>query len=242
MSEVPPKKESGLDGLTGFLGSIREQLTNFSSFFEHIKDSTRSMFDGFASSLGLDTGAASQKEGESQSSEGTPELERVRRVIDAQTTNMPFRNVAEPAWRTISSMPDADLNGVARYDLWLYMMALAEQESGYKPSVKNTSSGAFGLFQIMPANFASWGLTSGAGAGIEEQVKVAAKQLTGYFSTFKRWDAVSVAWFGGASRAVKFVKSEQSVGNLADSGGKTIASYHANVEQKIDKLKKAAEA
>lgn len=168
-----------------------------------------------------------------------PPIEQVRKIIEKNKDNAEFYAIAPTAWKTIQSMSSADLHGVDPVEIWTYMMALAEQESNYNPKVVNRSSGAFGLFQIMPANFQEWGLSSGRNAGVEEQVRVAAKQLTGYFNYFHRWDLVSVSWFGGASRAVALQKGEKKVANLKDAGGKSIGAYHADVSKRMEKLRQA---
>jgi len=86
------------------------------------------------------------------------------------------------------------------------MQAFANQESGGDPGLVNKHSGAMGLFQIMPFNWAPWakeaGLGSNAPTTVENQVHVAAFKMSQYYKKFKNMDDVFAAWYGG-ERAVQ---------------------------------------
>lgn len=225
--KAPPKNilTEALSGLKNLLDGVK-----------NIVQSTRLAFAGLGESIFGKAASAKEKD---KSGAELPAIEQVRKIIEANKENKAFFALAGKAWRTIQDMPEADLHGMDRVQLWTYMMALAEQESNYNPRAVNAQSKAFGLFQIMPANFREWGLVSGTSAGVEEQVRVAAKQLSGYYKHFGRLDLVSVSWFGGASRAVALQKGNTSVGNLKDSGGKSITAYHQDVAKRMERLQQA---
>jgi len=81
------------------------------------------------------------------------------------------------------------------------MQAFANQESGGDPGLVNKHSGAMGLFQIMPFNWAPWakeaGLGSNAPTTVENQVHVAAFKMAEYYRKYKNMDDVFAAWYGG---------------------------------------------
>ncbi|PIV90752.1 hypothetical protein COW46_01240 [Candidatus Gracilibacteria bacterium CG17_big_fil_post_rev_8_21_14_2_50_48_13] len=220
---------------------LTDALSAFKGFMEGIKtlvDSTRSALGSLKENIFGKTANAGSTESTNESGEAP--IEQVRKIIDANKERKEFYAIAGKVWRAIQALPSEEIHNVDKVSLWKYMMALSQQESGHNPKEVNRSSGAFGLYQIMPANFREWGLTSGKNADVEEQVQVAAKKLSGYYQHYKKWDLVSVAWFGGASRATALQKGDKSVGNLKDSGGKSITDYHKDVAAHLAKLERTA--
>lgn len=110
-----------------------------------------------------------------------------------------------------------------------FMAALSGVENtSQDPNAINTRTGAHGLFQIMPSNWASWaeeaGLPADAPKTADNQHRVARSKMLDYYNQFGRWDAVAVAWFAGPGRAQRYVEGDDSVLGLSD-GDITVAEY-----------------
>ncbi|MGH8940209.1 MAG: transglycosylase SLT domain-containing protein, partial [Actinomycetes bacterium] len=113
-------------------------------------------------------------------------------------------------------------------DLTLFMDAISAQESSGNPTARNAQSGAYGQWQIMPANWAPWAAEAGLGADAaqtaENQRRVAEHKFRQYYQQFGSWDAVAVAWFAGPGRARRYVEGDRSVLQLSD-GNMTVGGY-----------------
>lgn len=115
-----------------------------------------------------------------------------------------------------------------------FMRAIASQESGGRYDAHNSSSGAYGKYQIMPANWSNWarqaGLPANAPQTPQNQEKVARaafeKLAKGYHGD---WSRVAGAWFAGVAgekvggpgvnRYVNSVMSKLGTTASAVSGG-----------------------
>lgn len=82
-----------------------------------------------------------------------------------------------------------------------FMSAIMGQESGGDYNIVNSSSGAYGAFQIMPENWQSWasdaGLSVTAPMTAENQYIVAKNKMTQLFNTYGNWKDVARAWYAG---------------------------------------------
>lgn len=92
-----------------------------------------------------------------------------------------------------------------------FMNALATQESGGNASARNSRTGAYGTFQIMPNNWAPWAEEAGLGRNAartpENQERVARFKMEQYKQQFGTWEAVAVAWYAGPGAAKEYVKN-----------------------------------
>lgn len=114
-----------------------------------------------------------------------------------------------------------------------FMRAISSQESSNRPDVVNSRSGAHGLFQIMPNNWAPWSRETFGRVmprTAQNQQAVAKHKMGQYYQQFNSWDAVAVAWFAGPGRAQRYVQGDRSVLNLSD-GGMTVGQYIAKMRQ-----------
>lgn len=83
-----------------------------------------------------------------------------------------------------------------------FMRAIASQESGGRYDARNKTTGAYGKYQILPSNWASWarkaGLSANAPMTPENQEKVARAAFERLAKSYKGdWSRVAAAWFGG---------------------------------------------
>lgn len=148
----------------------------------------------------------------------------------------------------------APAKGVEPLVLFNYMMGIAEQENNYNPKRRAESTGAYGLFQIMPENFTEWGLKNGINANVEEQTDVAARKMLEYYGRLKQWGLVSIAWYSGEGRAntiasLEAIKKDGKTLSAAQEAklqktlaigtgqGKSIAGYRADVDQRMASIK-----
>ena len=121
-----------------------------------------------------------------------------------------------------------------------FLNAVQGQESGGDPTAVNKSSGAYGLFQIMPENWPEWSKQAGVGdKPITDQdayMKVVRHVLGGYFNKYGAEGAL-VAWFAGEQNAIRWVNGEPDAidgnGNhyswdKEDNGGGTSIRNYVN--------------
>lgn len=82
-----------------------------------------------------------------------------------------------------------------------FMSALMGQESGGDFNAENARTGAFGAFQIMPANWDSWaseaGLPPGTQQTPENQNAVTKFKIDQYFNKYGNWADVASVWYSG---------------------------------------------
>lgn len=99
-----------------------------------------------------------------------------------------------------------------------FMNAIAGRESGGDYNAVNSSSGASGKFQIMPANWGPWAEQAGLGRNAprtpENQERVAKHVMTQYYERFGNWRDVAIAWFAGPGAVGKAGAESRSDGNM----------------------------
>lgn len=118
--------------------------------------------------------------------------------------------------------------------------ALAMHESSNNPNARNPESGAYGLYQIMPANWPEWSKQAGVGdKPITDQDaynKVFNHVFGGYYKKYGVEGAL-VAWFAGEQNAIRWVNGEPDAidgdGNhyswdKEDNGGGTSIRNYVN--------------
>lgn len=90
-----------------------------------------------------------------------------------------------------------------------FIKAVSSNESGDQANIVNPDTGAYGLFQIMPENWAPWSEEAGlAGADISDanaQRKVAAFKLGQYIDKYGV-EGAAVAWYAGEGTAEAWVR------------------------------------
>lgn len=124
---------------------------------------------------------------------------------------------------------------MAQVDQFMDAIAGIESAGADDPTnVTNSRTGAHGIFQVMPQNWAPWAQEAGLGPNApktaENQRKVARHKMTQYHDQFGSWDAAAVAWFAGPDRARRYKQGDKSVLNLSDGNTK--------VSEYIDRVRK----
>lgn len=119
-----------------------------------------------------------------------------------------------------------------------FMHAIAKVESGGRYAARNSSSGAYGKYQIMPSNWPSWAKrylgSSKARMTAANQDKVAAGKFTTLFHKYGEWRRVAYWWLTGSSKqsgwssyARRYVaKVMRNYRTANGSGASTAASIH----------------
>ena len=98
--------------------------------------------------------------------------------------------------------------GGGGYSLAQFMRAIATQESGGSYTARNSSTGAYGKYQILPSNWSSWaqkaGLPANAPQTPENQEKVATAAFQRLAKSYGNdWSRVAAAWFAGVAGSGK---------------------------------------
>lgn len=85
-----------------------------------------------------------------------------------------------------------------------FMRAIGQVESGGNYNARNSSSGAYGKYQIMPSNWPSWARQylgdSSAKPTPANQERVAAGKLSGLYHWLDSWRRVAYWWLTGSSQ------------------------------------------
>ena len=86
-----------------------------------------------------------------------------------------------------------------------FLYAVGEVETGGRYTARNTSSGAYGKYQIMPSNWPTWARmyvgSASARPTPRNQEIVAAGKMTDLFAWLHRWKRVAYWWLTGSSKA-----------------------------------------
>ena len=84
------------------------------------------------------------------------------------------------------------------------MWAVGKVESGGRYTARNSSSGAYGKYQIMPSNWPSWAKqylgNASARPTARNQEKVAAGKFTSLYRSLGSWKRVAYWWLTGSKR------------------------------------------
>lgn len=111
-----------------------------------------------------------------------------------------------------------------------FMDALSGQESGGAWDVVNPDSGAYGRFQIMPANWGPWAVEAGLPADAPKtaanQERVARFKLQQYFDRFGRWEDVAAVWYSGQPL-------DEATADRPQGGYPTIRQYVSQVMERF---------
>lgn len=117
-----------------------------------------------------------------------------------------------------------------------FMAAIANQESGGNYGAVNADSGAYGKFQIMPANWGPWATRAGLGPNAqrtpENQELVAKRIMMDYYQQFGNWRDVAVAWYAGPGRVDQLRDSTRPQGRYP-----SIARYADQIMDRFAQLK-----
>jgi soluble lytic murein transglycosylase-like protein len=102
------------------------------------------------------------------------------------------------------------------------LCAVAYQESNFNPSAINSSSGAVGMFQLLPQFYPN------AGQSWQTDAQSAAQALSDYFNEFGDWQSAIAAYNWGP-------------GNLQKSGADTLAQLPAETSSYITRVSNAVD-
>jgi hypothetical protein len=123
-------------------------------------------------------------------------------------------------------------------DVDAFLAALGAQESGGNYSAVNSTSGAAGRYQIMPANWPEWarraGLPPGARQTPENQEIVARQIASDYYAQFGNWRDVAVAWYSGPGNI-----ANKRFSTRAQRGGPSINDYANSVMNRMAGVRRA---
>ncbi len=92
--------------------------------------------------------------------------------------------------------------------LWRFMEAIGQVESGGDYEARNSTSGAYGKYQIMPANWPSWASRyvgdGGAGQTPDNQEIVASGKFRDLRGGLDKWRRVAYWWLTGSSQTTNW--------------------------------------
>jgi hypothetical protein len=116
--------------------------------------------------------------------------------------------------------PDVDAAKAPR-GLGRFMAAVGSVESGGDYHARNTVSGAYGKYQIMPANWPSWARLYLGNAHAKQtprnQERVAAGKMTSLHRWLGSWKRVAYWWLTGSSKTSGWsAHAKRYVGNVMD--------------------------
>lgn len=148
----------------------------------------------------------SQRENISKGINASAELKKEMDI--ANNLYAQYGDNIEAAWKAIDGMKfGANIDN--KEDFY---NAVAAQESDGDYNATNSRTGAFGKYQIMPENWASWAKEAGLGENAEmspENQEVVAKYKLGqYFDKYGAEGAL-VAWYAGEQNARRWVNGEK---------------------------------
>src|SRR4029078_7070431 len=104
-----------------------------------------------------------------------------------------------------------------------FLYALGQVESGGSYTARNTSSGAYGKYQILPSSWAAWARSSLASSTAPQtpsnQEIVAHRKATALFVWLDSWPAVAHWWLTGSGGANPALRAAVSRGYRARRAG-----------------------
>lgn len=89
-----------------------------------------------------------------------------------------------------------------------FLAAVAFQESSFDPSAVNSSSGATGMFQLLPRYYPN------AGASWQADAATAASALAGYYRQFGDWQVALAAYNWGPGNVSGWINAGEPAGQL----------------------------
>jgi hypothetical protein len=136
----------------------------------------------------------------------------------------------------------AGQGGAAATEIDAFLAALSGQESGGDYTVPNkTGSGAYGKYQIMPGNWASWSRRAGLPPGSPQtpaNQEIVARQIVGdYFAQFGNWRDVAVAWYSGPGGV-----ASKRYSTRAQKGGPSISRYADEVMARMAAVRRGTQS
>ncbi|MCK9521135.1 MAG: transglycosylase SLT domain-containing protein, partial [Dehalococcoidia bacterium] len=109
------------------------------------------------------------------------------------------------------------------------LAGIAQVESGGDYTVQHAKTGAYGKYQIMPANWAPWakeaGLAADAPMTPENQETVANFKWNQYMTRYGDDQLAATAWFAGPGAAQRLMNGDMTVLEKQDANGTTVAEY-----------------
>jgi hypothetical protein len=121
-----------------------------------------------------------------------PDVAGRRRAVPVALLVAAFVASIAPAVATASAPP-----GLERF-----LYALGQVESGGSYTARNETSGAYGKYQIMPANWAAWAKlyigSSTAAQTPTNQETVAHRKVTALYAWLDTWPTVAHWWLTGS--------------------------------------------
>lgn len=124
-------------------------------------------------------------------------------VLGGQGIKITYPGVGGGGSSSGPSAASASSGGAKNVSLADFMHAIARQESGGRYDARNGSTGAYGKYQILPSNWASWaakaGLPRGAQPTPANQEKVALAAFGRLWDKYHDWSRVAAAWHAGVA-------------------------------------------
>jgi soluble lytic murein transglycosylase-like protein len=116
-------------------------------------------------------------------------------------------NMFPSNWLSYGASYVPTINGIeGQYGLpQNYLAAVAYQESGFNPNAVNASSGALGMFQLLPQYY------PGAGQSWQSDAATAAQALAGYYNQFGDWQLALAAYNWGPGNLSNYMNTAQAV-------------------------------
>lgn len=131
------------------------------------------------------------------------------------------------AWLTLGQAPNyvPYLNQIEQqYGLPQNLLAaVAFQESSFDPSAVNSTSGATGMFQLLPRYY------PGAGQSWQQDAVTAAQALSGYYRQFGDWQSALAAYNWGPGNLAQMYAAGGSYNNLPAETQNYVTKITANV-------------
>ncbi|MBA2717941.1 MAG: transglycosylase family protein [Chloroflexi bacterium] len=103
----------------------------------------------------------------------------------------------------VSIIPAVGVSATAPPNIARFMYALGRVESGGNYTARNSTSGAYGKYQIMPASWAAWAKSYLGSASAPQTAKnqefVALRKVTALYNWLDSWPTVAHWWLTGSS-------------------------------------------
>jgi soluble lytic murein transglycosylase-like protein len=182
--------------------------------------------------------AAIQQQGQ-QATQYAKLQEDQRRASSMAADQEGYNNSIRQSLATPVSLGQNNPGGKGGTDFNSFVNSIMRQESGGNSNAVNRSSGALGLYQVMPNNVRSWSQEALGHsvsnqkflASPEIQNKVARYKLQQYYQMYGPAGA-AVAWYAGPGAAQKYAKSGRA-SSKSQGAYPTVSNY---VQQVLTRL------